>query len=255
MSELDYTRLLLGEDIPFNDNLNIHVPTIKDIADISEGKFARLFRPFVISTREIFAESPEVDDLEKQFPTLWVCMKDPQVDASLGPVFDTKTVSEAMIASIAYWTQTNIEDYQLLSNGKIISETHDTVFDAAKLSDFGRIIKMLVDYHANKDLIPPRDMSPKQRKMWNSLYKGRKRRAEHSIGMTLADKILILSVTSGKSLAEVSALNYYQFLNLYDAYEIREATEKQFAIYTSYKFDTKDMKMKDWRAITSIKRL
>lgn len=40
-------------------------------------------------------------------------------------------------------------------------------------------------------------------------------------------------------------MTYYQFSNLLSAYTALYSTEKQYQIYTSSKFDTKDMKLPD----------
>ena len=54
---------------------------------------------------------------------------------------------------------------------------------------------------------------------------------------------------------EIRKMTYYQFINLYSSYEVKEANDREFALFTSSKFDTKDMKLKDWRdSVSLIKR-
>ena len=49
--ELNYDRLLLGSDVPINENVSIHIPTIRELAEGQYNEFMLFTRVFVTSVR------------------------------------------------------------------------------------------------------------------------------------------------------------------------------------------------------------
>ena len=49
--EVNYDRLILGSDIPINENVTIHIPTIRELADGQISDYMVFTRVFVTTVR------------------------------------------------------------------------------------------------------------------------------------------------------------------------------------------------------------
>jgi len=247
MTDIKYTRLVLGKDIELDSGPFVHIPTIKEMMDLKDREFGNYSGPFTRSIRELFSYSAEVDQIEEQFPSLWEAAQDEQMDAACGPLFGAPLLSTAFIQGFAYWMRKDVSEFDRMSNGKFINKQLNLVIDQEFFNDFCHVITACTVVEKDMDLIAPKDMSKTQRSLWDKLYKGRLRKLEKN-QTELGDKILILSVASGGSFkfSDIENLTYYQFECLLRAHLEREVTDRTFAIYTAYKFDTKDMKFEDW---------
>lgn len=255
---VNYTKLILGQNIQYNDHVKIHVPTIYELSEKPEGEFASYVKPFAVSVRELFSGAPEaVDKIEDQYPTLWEMAFDDEANMQVGQMLgDGKIFSlrDLIISGIAYWTETKAEDFKALLNSKIVCEKLDWVIDKEEFLEFSEHIRMITLSFPNEDLIAPRGMTPPQMKVWESLYKGRVRKLQRAKGVSLGDKILILQASTESFIPweEIGKMTYYQFSNLMKAYAEKEGSQREFDIYVSPKFDAEKMKINDWRSKVSL---
>ncbi|MCC4466844.1 hypothetical protein [Limosilactobacillus reuteri] len=257
---VNFDSLILGSNIQLTDNVTIYVPTIADLANKTDASFGLYQRIFSVSVRELFSGMPaEVDKIEEEFPTLWEIAFDKDMSKEVGSNMfqEGATVLEIIMGGICYWTRTDPTDYQILvQSKKIVSEEYDWVIDKDAFIDFCDHIKMITLYKRNEDLIAPKGISshPNQCRVWEGLYKGRVNKLRHQPDSTLGDKILILQTEASSLIPfdEIGKMTYYQFMNLYYSFEIKEANEREYQIFVSEKFDTKDMKLKDWRDSVSL---
>lgn len=250
--EINYDRLILGYDVPINENVTIHVPTIKELAEGGYSDFMLFSRIFVTSVREQFSGMPnDVDKIEAKYPTFWDMAFDDQMNVQVGQSMFGEGIEllNFIVNAIAYWTHTEVEDYRPLSNHKIISEKLDWIIDVNEFKQFSDYIKMITLNKPNEELIAPEGISskPRQARLWMKLYQGRIRELQNKKGGGLGDKILFLQAVapSYMSFKQIGELNYYQFSNLMNAYAKRYNSDREFNIYTAYKFDSSKMKLTD----------
>lgn len=252
--EINYDLLMLGEPIPYSDNITIYVPTIKDMIVDDDKEFVTNTKIFTTSVREVYSVIPEqVDEIEERFPTFWDLAQDKDGNEQIGKTIygeeSNITLYQGITKGLAYWTHTNKEDYQVLSNGNIINANVDWVIDREEFERFCNWIKAITLYEPNWDLIAPKNMKPHQLQIWKNSYKGRVRKLQRQPVQSIGDKIIILQVESNSYIpfSEIGKMTYFQFINLLKGYGEKENAQTELAIYTSYKFDTSKMKLTDWR--------
>lgn len=250
--EVNYDRLLIGEDIPINEKVTMHIPTLKELAFGDQNLFNVYTRVFVTSVREQFSGVPnDVDQIEKKFPTMWDLAFDPDMNKVAGEAMfgEGNELLNVIVNGIAYWTKTDIEGYRPLSNKKVINEALDWVIDVEEYKKLGSYIQMITLSKPNEDLIAPKGISskPHQCQIWSRLYKGRIRQLQKKKAGTLADSMLLLQAVAPSYLPfkQMAAMNYYQFQNTLSAYSTRMVVDQEREIYVSPKFDTSNMQLKD----------
>lgn len=250
--QLNYGHIILGQDIPIKDGVSFHVPTIGELVDANNNEFYDCTRIFVTGVREQFSGVPEqVDDIEEKFPTLWDMAFDEEMNSPVGEAMfgDGVSLLSQFLKALSFWTRVPVDKYRALSNGKIISEELDWIIDKTGYEELASLIKAVTLSQPNQDLIAPKGVSrnPRKIQMWKRTYEGRLKTAMSKKGTGLGDKILQLEVFGPSYIRfkEIRDMTYYQFSNLLSAYTALYSTEKQYQIYTSSKFDTKDMKLPD----------
>lgn len=250
--EINYDQLLLTSEIALGDKAKLYIPTINELSKKGQDELLAFSRVFVISVREQFSSVPErVDEIEEKYPTFWEIAHDQDMSTEVGAAMFGEGVDilSMIVAGLAYWTRTEMNEYQIMSNGKIVNEKIDLVVDKDMFLTIGGLLKMITNYEPDEDLIAPKGISKKknQCRIFRGIYKGRLRKKKYHSSKGLADKILILEAVANSfiSFDEIGKLNYYQFNNLLNAYLTKRANDQNFTIYTSYKFDTKDMKITD----------
>ncbi|PWT37670.1 hypothetical protein [Limosilactobacillus reuteri] len=257
---VNYDALMLGSNVPLTDKVTIYVPTIKELVEEQDEKFNLYQRIFVISVRELFSGMPEeVDKIEDSFPTLWEMAFDKEMGQQVGSNMFQEGCSllQLIMEGVSFWTRIPVKEFQILvQSKKIISQEFDWVIDRNEFDQFCEYIKFLTLYKENEDLIAPKGISskPHQCKVWMALYKGRIHKLRRQPSSTLGDKILILETEAPSFIpfSEIQKMSYYQFMNLYNSYEIKEANDREYLLFISPKFDTKDMKLNDWRSSVSL---
>ena len=254
---INYTTLILGQDISYSEKITIHVPKIIEITQMAEVEFNNHIKPFVISVRELFSGMSEVvDRIEDEFPTLWDMAFNDEMNAQVGYAVSQRKgtkLTELIVDGLVYWTSSNKDEFQILSNGKIVNKSLDWVIDKDEYQKFSKYIKIITLSQPNEELIAPRGMSEAQRKVWDALYKGRVRKLQKAKKVELGDKILILQgSTSYIPFREIAEMTYYQFSNLIKVYAEKEKSDTNLQFYTAYKFETKDMKLSNWRENISL---
>lgn len=253
---INYTELILGRDVKYEDKFKVHVPKIKEIIENGESDFMIKARPFTDSVRKLFSGMPEiVDEMEKQFPSLFLLAFDEEANNEVGELLTGNKVllSDYIIESLAYWVECDPEDFQLLpASKKIVSEKLDWIIDVEEYEKFADYIKVITLYQENEDLIAPKKVAsnPQKLETWKKIYAGRLRAQQKANGGEFGDKILILQISAGSFLSadQIESMTYYQFINLLNGYMEREAHMEELAFYTSSKFDTKNMKLTSWQS-------
>lgn len=263
---VDYTQLLMNGVYKYQPKSEetkqvfIYAPTIGEIIGDRENlNFSVFTKLFSTSIREIYSSAPELADMrEDEFPTLW------DIAYSGNEAIEKEVVQlmfsieiplvALIVQGIAYWTKTDVDDYRILTNGKIVNEKLNWIVDKDDFIAISDVVKIITMYAPNEDLIPPKHMKPRQLEVWKKLYEGRMRQLKRRPVSCLADKILILQIGANSYIPfeEIKKMNYLQFMGLLKGYAEKEGDEKQFAQFVAYKFDSSKMKLTNWRERISL---
>lgn len=244
--------LVFNEPVQYSEKVNINVPTIYEaVLNPNYGIYVRLF---TISTRLMFGQLRNVDQLEAQFPTVWDMMYDDEADILLGKILGVDYAgSQLFIESLEFWTglKNDGEDgFVKLSNKKMIHAELDWVIDKAEFVKISKMIQMISCYNPESEaqFIPPRNMSDAKFDTWTALYKGRSRNANRN-SSSIADKIGLLAISTDCAILpeQMKTMSVFLFNKLYDGLQSKEAYEKYWQIQISPKFEGDKHPQKHWR--------
>lgn len=242
----DSIALLFKRPVSFNDKVEIHVPTVEEVAYTEN--YGSYTQPFTVTTRQLFSSLAEVDELEERFPTIWQMAFDDEGSMILGQMLNKESGVDGVIEAISFWTKLEPKDFKALSNKKIIHEKNNWVIDENVFNSFSDTIKEIIGYEEDKDLIAPKNMSERQLDVWTKSYKGRIRNRQKN-ATTLADKIIILSVSmeSYIPISEIREMSIHHFNKLFELLSEKESYEKQWDVRLSPKFDSGSGNIKHWK--------
>lgn len=247
--EVDKYDLLFQTSIPISDYISFKNPTVEEVAKGSN--FTKYSSIFVTSTREMFSQFPEVDELELRYPTIRSILIDKEMQDNnfLGMYFGEGKVTgkEILFESLEYWTGIKQEKFKLLANGKIICTSPEWIIDEEEFKNIAELVSMITSYEPNSDFIAPLNMTPTRHKVWMNMYKGRLKRLKRSKG-TLADKILVLSISNNSYLPinEIRKMTYFHFCKLSILLSEKEGYELRWMLNASPNFET-DTKIAHWK--------
>ena len=243
---LNTADLLFGKPAKFTENISLHIPTVEEV--VYTEMYGSYTQPLVTTTRQIFSSLEEVDKLEEQFPTIWQMSFDEEGMQILNSMFGADKSTNIIIEALSYWTKLEPDTFQALSNKKIVNKEADWVIDEKSFNSFSNYVKEIIGYEPDLDLIAPKNMSPRKLDIWKKTYKGRMRNRQKN-SMTLADKIIILSISMESYIPvdEIRKMTIYHFNRLYEAISEKESYEKQWDIKMSPKFDSGNGSLKHWK--------
>lgn len=234
--------LLFNKPIQLSEKVYINTPTVEQVC--YEEDFTTYSSSVIRSTREMF--TPYREDLEKlsaKYPTIWGMIFDDEGDIIFGKINGFESGRELVIETLSYWTSLPKEDFEILVNSKkIINKKADWIIDEDTFNGIVELIKDLINYKENTDLIAPLNMSKRQEGIFYNMYKGRVRKLKKQTGRTMADKILILQISMDSyiPMEEIRKMSIYHFNKLYESIELKEAYNTQLQYKLSPKFDVKD---------------
>lgn len=238
---INYSKadLLFGKKIKVSDNVFIKVPTVEDV--MYESNYGLYTTPLTTSTRELFSGLKEVDKYEDAFPNVWLMIFHPEGDLILGQMLGGISGKNITIEAISYWLGLEKEDFRPLSNSKIINEKAGLVIDEKLFNQICEVVKGIVCYEPNRDLIAPRGMSDRKADIWEKTYKGRLRGMQKG-SKSIVDKILILSVSMDSyiPLETIKNMTIFNFTKTFELISNKESYEKQWQLKLSPKFETKN---------------
>lgn len=252
---MSVSNFLTGKPIKIAEGIHLRVPSVREIVDL-ESYGTHTFM-FTVRTREIFSASENVDMLEKKFPTLFEIIQDESANIQLGKYFQSDTVSEALIEALDYWIifDNLPNDYDpkgengfvKLSNGKIIHGQSEWVIDKDEYFRVANIIKEMTCYKPNDDLIAPKITSKSQYEAWMSLYKGKLQKLKRN-ALTIVDKILILSISTGAFIPvdQILDMTVYTFNKVFSGLSAKESFKTDFLTRLSPNYKVQGQ-LKHWQ--------
>lgn len=237
---IDKRGIVFRRSLQFNDFVEIRQPTVEMAA--LEGNYGTYVQFLCVTTRELFSYNPrEVDKIEEQFPTMWEMMFHEEMNEAIGKMFGFESADKLFLEAIAFWTKTNVQDYDYLQNSKkFIHKEFGWVITKEEFEKIREAIVMMTGHEPNEDLIAPEGISSASDRvidMFEKTYKGRLKKAKKS-SSTIDDKIIILQIANGGYIPtdEIKNMSIYHFNKLYEALNEKEAYQVQWDIYVSPKF-------------------
>lgn len=241
--------LLFEKEIRVSDQIVFRNPTVEEVAN--DNEFMKKTTIFVTSTREMFSQFPQVDELEMKYRSILSILKDQEMQKNnfIGMYFGEKDTpgEEILFRGLSYWTGIEESKFKLLVNGKIICTNPEWIIDEEEFRSISELITMIISYEPNNDFIAPKNMTPTRHKVWMNMYKGRLRKIKRN-GTTIADKILILSISGNGyiPIKEIRKMTYFHFCKLNILLSKKEGYEFRWMLNTSDRFEA-DTKTPHWK--------
>lgn len=158
--------LQLKRQVPINyQGLLIYQPTFGYICDeIGLDNFNHLMLPFVISKENINIDESDMDN----------------IDLFEDIILKDKTMLVALVTILKYFCK--YDDVEFIDNGKamslIFNEKEPFVISKSNYEDLFEIIRKISGKEVFQVEKPPKNMSKKQREIWEKLQTGRKKDQE-----------------------------------------------------------------------------
>lgn len=249
--------LIFGKPIEFTHGVTIKIPTVEEVA--YNENFNKYTRIFTTTTRELFALARNVDELENKYPTILSMANDEEMDFALGKLLGVDYKGSALIMeALSYWTGLTIDGedgFQLISSGKILHIKTEWIIDEKEWTRFSELIKKIQCITPSKDFTPPKPMNSDGKfNAWKALLKGRQRNASTK-GLTMADKILILSISmeSYIPIDDIRKMSIFVFSKLFEGLSKKEAYHLNMRMLISGNFDSEKINKKHWKETFSSK--
>ena len=245
--EIDKLKLLMGRPILIDKKNNsfIHQPIIRDIVDIGEGEFNKLILPYVISTDLVFNGVDNEDELIDKFDIFDLFfIKLDNGGTLLDNMFDGNNALNTLTESLKYFF--NTDDVRVLEKRQKIVIDNSYLIDKDEFSNIRSVIQSLVcrkDIEVEK---PPKNMTKRQKDIWNKLQRGRRRTAERN-AIYMQDIINFASF-GGRSFIpfdQIEKMTYFQLQNAYKSVMGIDAYNIGMGYKLSQKFDVKE-DIKHW---------
>lgn len=242
--------LLFNRPIKISEKVTFRVPTVEEMCYMED--FSLYSNAIVRSTREMFTPyREEREELSAKYPTIWSMVFDEMGESILGKLNGVESGRELVLDAISYWTTLPKEDFEILPNSKkIINKKADWIIDESMFNGIVELIKDLINYKQNDDLIAPMNMSRRQEKIFYDVYRGRVNKLKKQSGRTMADKILILQISMNSyiPIEEIRNMSIYHFNKLSESIDLKEAYETQLQFKLSPKFEVKNEgSQKHWK--------
>lgn len=237
---IDKRGILFKDRFKFNDFVDIIQPTVYKMTMVEN--YSSYNQIICISIRELFSFNPrQVDFIEEEFPTMWEAMFNTEMNDAIGQMFGAESARDLFIQAVAFWTETNAEDFECLENSKKFMHSElGWIITKQEFEKFQEYVRFLTGYEPNDDLIAPKGISSANERILDleeKTYEGRLKEMKKK-SSSIEEKIIILQVSNGGyiSLDEIKNMSLYHFNKLFEALNEKEAYRVQWDVYRSSKF-------------------
>jgi len=212
---------------------------------MGEEGFNDLVMPLILTNESVFNGLDNEEELKAQFHIydLFFAQIEENVFV-LDTVFGGKSALGVLKESLSYFLQT--DDIEFLIHRKKIVINSNYLMDKDEFLKFRKVVQDVTNKQDMQVDKAPKDMTDRQKGIWEKLQKGRRRRAEKD-AIYLQDLInfTCFGGTSYIPLDQIDRMTYYQFSNAYKSIMGVDAFHTGMSYKLSQKFDVKD-EIKHW---------
>ncbi|HDX9663353.1 TPA: AMP-binding protein [Bacillus cereus] len=245
---VDKMKVFMGRPILVDGESQTYVyqPTMKEVVDMGEDYFQRLTMPFTLTTEAFFTGADNEEELVGKwsiFELFFLRMEEGTTILDK-PVFNGEDALEVLKQSLSYFLRA--DDIQVLVQRSKIIVNKAYLIDK---NEFENLRKIVQEALGRKDIEvekPPKNMTQRQKDIWEKLQKGRRRKAEKdAIHIQDIANYVSFGGTSYISPKEIDEMTYYQFYNAYKSIVGMDSYRTGMQYKLSQKFDVKDT-VKHW---------
>jgi hypothetical protein len=242
---MDKLKLLMGRPIEFNKEHGLYVrqPLINEIVDMGEDLFNKLVLPFTLTSEAVFNGQDNSEELSSKYSIYDLFFTQIEDGYILDNVFGGKSALDVLKESLSYFLQTDNIQFLIYRKKIVVNEFLIEKDEFFKLRSLIQGVANRKDAEFEK---VPKNMTERQRGIWDKLQAGRRRKAERE-AIHLQDLINFTSF-GGDSyipLREIDNMTYYQLSNAYNSVMGKDSYKMSMGYKLSYKFDVKD-EIKHW---------
>lgn len=222
----------------------VNQPKISEIVDMGEDAYSKVCLPFLMTTEAIFGGMENEEELIEEFnifDLFFVEVKDGI--GLLDNIFGGNSL-DILTLALSYFLDT--DNIKILRNRQKIIVDDSYLIDSDEFENLRKVIQDIVGREDVEIEKPPKNMSKRQKDIWNKLQKGRKRKAEKE-ALYLQDMINYTAF-GGEAyipLDHIDNMTYYQFQNAYKSVMGKDAFKMGMSYKLSQKFEVKD-EIKHW---------
>ncbi|EPC8410977.1 AMP-binding protein [Bacillus thuringiensis] len=243
---MDKLKLLMGRPISVSEehNIFVHQPLIRDVVDIGERGFSEYIMPYTLTLDAIFSGVENEEELIEKFTVFQLFFAKTEDSGFLDGIFDGKGALGVLKESLQFFFKT--DDVQILENRMKIVINNSYLIDEAEFNTVRNAIQSVVGRKDIEVEKPPKNMTPRQKDIWDKLQKGRRRKAERE-AIYLQD-IINFTAFGGSTfipLTQIDMMTYYQLQNAYKSVVGLDSFNINMSYKLSQKFDMKDT-IKHW---------
>jgi len=240
---MDKLKLLMGRKIPFKseEGLFVHQPLISEVVEMGEESFNDLVYPFVLTSEAVFNGQDNDGELSAKYPIYQLYFATMGEDEYiLDGVFGGKSALDSLKESISYFLNVDAKDIQFLTQRKKIV-IGEYVIDEQDFVALRKIIQLVVSREDISVEKVPKNMSERQRDIWEKLQRGRRNTARRD-ALYLQDMINVVSFGGSTyiPLDQIEKMTYYQLRNAYKSVMSMDAYKLGMDYKLSPKYEVKD---------------
>lgn len=224
----------------------VHQPIMREVVDMGEDYFQKLIMPYILTTEAFFTGADNEEELVGKWSIFELFFLRDEEGATILDkiVFNGEDSLEALKQSLSYFLRT--DDIVLLEKRQKIIVNNSYLIDKNEFENLRHVIQESLGRKDIEVEKPPKNMSKRQKDIWEKLQKGRRRKAERdAVHIQDIANYISFGGTSYISPREIDEMTYYQFYNAYKSIVGMDTYRTSMQYKVSEKFDVKE-DVKHW---------
>ena len=240
---MDKLKLLMGREMSFKSEYGLYVrqPRVSEVVDIGEDAFNDLIYPFILTSEAVFNGQDNSDELSAKYSIYQLYFATMgEGEFILDGIFGGKSALDALKDSISYFLNVESKDIQFLTQRKKIV-IGECVIDEQDFIALRKIIQLVVSREDIAFEKVPKNMTERQRDIWEKLQRGRRNTARRD-ALYLQDMINVVSFGGSTyiPLDSIERMTFYQLRNAYKSVMSMDAYKMGMDYKLSPKYEVKD---------------
>lgn len=224
----------------------VYQPSMKEVVDMGEDLFQSLIMPYILTTDAVFTGADNEEELVRKWSIfeLFFLKGDEGTTILDKAVFNSEGALEVLKHSLSYFLRA--DDIKVLEKRQKIVVNKSYLIDKNEFENLRKVIQGVLGRKDIEVEKPPKNMTKRQKDIWEKLQKGRRRKAEKD-AVHLQDIANYVSFGGTSYIAprEIDEMTYFQFYNAYKSIIGMDTYRTAMQYKLSEKFDVKD-DIKHW---------